>query len=110
MRKQLSEELEIPDLKYWQLDYNRSDECFYLIVESIEFDADDVWGENAPTWQEKISKEEMVENLLDDDKFRNLIANRLRKIAPIIKKDKSKPKDKSWKEKLSKAYKERYKK
>jgi len=37
----------------------------------------------------------MVENLLDDDKFRNLIANRLRKIAPIIKKDKSKPKDKS---------------
>ena len=98
--KELADELGIPDLKYWQLNYERSSNCFWVIVEDI-WEEEEV-GEPKHVWKEPISPEAISEafgsrlvdaltwdKVREGGRFRELITESLKLMATEIKKDRS---------------------
>jgi hypothetical protein len=89
--KELSDELEVPDLKYWQMSYSRSDKCFWVTVRDIQEDGVLV-GTPKHVWKESISPETLAKNLVSvgDSRFRDLITKSLKLMATEIKKTRQK--------------------
>ena len=96
--KKLSDELEVPDLKYWQMNYSRSDKCFWVTVRDIQEDGVLV-GTPKHIWKEPISPKELAKHLegIDDGRFCDLITESLKLIAIKIKKTRQKEANKSAK-------------
>lgn len=99
--KKLSDELEIPDLKYWSLRYSRGDRCFWIVVRDIQEDGVE-WGTPKHVWQEPISSgvigkalSKLSNNIVEqnDYEFRELITKSLKLIATEIKKTRKKEKN-----------------